>query len=127
MANNVKITFHAWLDLNRPILLADYHLKFSQFEQYRWDLFVEQQYIAYARSGRRIVSEQGASITNGQRARMAQQQQVRAFMSPVLADQVAQTLAVLASPKLVPFKPDKTWFLERSEAGTCSVAEWMGF
>lgn len=120
-------TFRNWVDSNQATLLSDYDSKFSKFEQYRWDLFVEQQYIAYARSGRRIVSEQGASITSGQRARMAQQQQVRSFMNPVLAESVAETLKAIEVRKEQGVKPERILFLDRKETGTPSVAEWMGY
>lgn len=131
MSNNVQVTFRGWLDSNQITLLAEYNLKFAKFEQYRWDLFVEQQYIAYARSGRRIVSEQGASITSGQRARMAQQQQVRSFMNPVLAESVAETLKVLQVTKEQGVSkwidPNKFNIVDFKSIGTPSVAEWMGF
>jgi hypothetical protein len=48
-------------------------------------------------------------------------------MNPVLADQVATTLAVIEVRKEQGVKPERQWFVERQETGTCSVAEWMGF
>jgi hypothetical protein len=72
------------------------------------------------------VSHQGTQISPRQRLMLEQQQHVRSFMNPVLKQQVAETLAALASPKLVAFKPEKTWFIERNETGTLCIAEWMG-
>ena len=73
------------------------------------------------------VSLQGAQMSSRQRLMLEQQQHVRSFMNPVLKQQVEDTLAALRLPTVVPFKPEKTWFLERSEKGTVSVAEWMGY
>lgn len=75
----------------------------------------------------KTVSFQGVQLTAGQKLRLQQQQHVRAFMSPILADQVATTLAVIEVRKEQGIKPERQWFVERQETGTCSVAEWMGY
>ncbi|GAA0427435.1 hypothetical protein HBO00_24625 [Pseudomonas sp. WS 5407] len=75
----------------------------------------------------RTVSFQGVQLTAGQKLRAQQQQHVRAFMSPVLAQQVADTLAVIELRKEQGAKPEKLWFPDRQEHGTPSIAEWMGF
>ena len=75
-----------------------------------------------------IVSFQGISLTNKQRLRLSQEQHLRAsFINPVLAEQVATTLAIIEVRKEQGVKPEKLWFKEREEFGTCSVAEWMGY
>lgn len=70
---------------------------------------------------------QGTQLTAAERNRLAQQRHVQSLMQPVLLAQVQETLLALKSPSLVQFKPEKTWFVERNEIGTTSVAEWMGF
>jgi hypothetical protein len=76
----------------------------------------------------RTVSFQGTQLTSGQRRRLAEQQQVRdSFIKPVLAQQVEQALKAVEARKEQGVKPERIWMLERQEAGTTSVAEWMGF
>jgi len=75
----------------------------------------------------RTVSFQGTQLTSGQRLRLEQQRHVQAFMSPVLALQVEETLKSLEVRKEQGAKPERIWFIDRNEAGTPSVAEWMGY
>ncbi len=75
----------------------------------------------------KTVSFQGVQLTPNQRARIQQQQHLKSFMHPVLAEQVAATLAVIEVRKEQGAKPEKLWFLERQEAGTVSMAEYMGY
>jgi len=75
----------------------------------------------------KTVSFQGVQLTANQKLRLQQQQHVRAFMNPVLADQVATTLAIIEVRKEQGIKPERQWFVERQETGTYSVAEWMGY
>lgn len=75
----------------------------------------------------RTVSFQGAQLSPGQRRRLEQQRQVQAFMTPVLAEQVAQTIEVLEIRKEQGAKPEKQWFLVSDTHGTISIAEWMGY
>lgn len=75
----------------------------------------------------RTVSFQGVQLTSGQRLRLQQQQHVRAFMSPVLCDQVAETLKAVEVRKDQGIKPDKQWFLDFEAHGTTCIAEFMGY
>ena len=76
----------------------------------------------------RTVSFQGAQLTSGQKRRLAEQQQIQnSFISPVLAQQVEQTLRVVDARKEQGVKPERIWFVERQETGTTCIAEWMGF
>jgi hypothetical protein len=76
----------------------------------------------------RTVSFQGVQLSEGQRRQLAFQQQTqRAFMNPVLAEQVAQTLKAVEVRTEQGIKPERVWFVELQEAGTCSIAEWMGY
>ncbi|WP_026020437.1 hypothetical protein [Pseudomonas putida] len=75
----------------------------------------------------RTVSFQGAQLSPGQQRRLEQQRQVQAFMSPVLAEQVAQTIQVLDARKEQGAKPEKQWFLVSETRGTTCIAEWMGY
>lgn len=75
----------------------------------------------------RTVSFQGTQLTSGQRLRMQQQQHIRSFMHPVLADQVSETIRAIESRKEQGVKPDQIWFFDYEKSGTISVAEWMGF
>lgn len=76
----------------------------------------------------RVVSFQGAQLTAGQRRNLEFQNQSRqAFMSPVLAEQVAETLKAVEARKEQGIKPERIWFVEHQETGTPSIAEWMGY
>ena len=75
----------------------------------------------------KTVSFQGVQLSAGQKLRLQQQQHMRSFMHPVLAEQVAVTLAVIEVRKEQGAKPERLWFLDRQETGTPSVAEWMGY
>jgi len=75
-----------------------------------------------------IVSFQGTSLTSKQRLRLAQEKHLKAsFINPVLAEQVAVTLAVIETRKEQGVKPDKPWEFDYQVFGTPSVAEWMGY
>ena len=59
---------------------------------------------------------------------MNEQRQARsAFINPVLAQQVEQTLKAVEARKEQGVKPERIWTLERQETGTTCIAEWMGF
>ncbi|WP_416199626.1 MAG: Transposase [Pseudomonas helleri] len=76
----------------------------------------------------KTVSMQGTQLSPLQRRQLAFQKQVhQSFMSPVLANQVKQTLKAVETLKEQGAKPARVWFVECQEAGTISVAEWMGF
>ncbi len=76
-------------------------------------------------------SHQGTQLSAGQRLRMQQQQQVRAFMNPILSDSINQTLKTIEVRKEQGAKPwidpNKFNICEQSSKGTPSVAEWMGY
>jgi len=74
------------------------------------------------------VSQQGTQLSPGQRRQLAFQQQARqSFLSPVLQQQVAETIAAVEARKEQGVKPERVWFEERKEKGTPSFAEWMGY
>lgn len=75
----------------------------------------------------RTVSFQGAQLTSGQRYRLEQQRRIQSMLNPVLADQVAQTIAALEVRKEQGVKPEKLWFHVSDTRGTVSIAEWMGY
>lgn len=75
----------------------------------------------------KTVSFQGTQLSPGQQRRLDQQRQVQAFMNPVLAEQVAETIKVLDQRKEQGAKPDRQWFLVSDTRGTPSFAEWMGY
>lgn len=75
----------------------------------------------------RTVSFQGTQLTAGQRRTMQMQQQVRAFMNPILQQQVNETLAAVEARQSQGIKPERQWFLERQERGTPCVADLFGF
>ena len=75
----------------------------------------------------KTVSFQGTQLTAGQKLRLQQQQHVKAFMNPVLADQVATTLAVIELRKEQGAKPEQIWFKDYESHGTVSMAEYMGY
>lgn len=75
----------------------------------------------------KTVSFQGAQLTSGQRHRLEQQRRIQSMLNPVLADQVAQTIAVLEIRKEQGIQPEKQWITVSDTRGTISIAEWMGF
>ncbi|KPC23597.1 Uncharacterized protein ABJ99_5164 [Pseudomonas syringae pv. cilantro] len=75
----------------------------------------------------KTVSLQGIQLSPGQRRMLDQQRHVKQFMNPVLAQQVAETLAVIEVRKEQGAKPERIWFIDRQEKGTLSMAEWMGY
>lgn len=75
----------------------------------------------------RTVSFQGTQLTSRQRRRLQQQQQARAFVNPVLQQQMNDTFAELDRRKQQGIKPERQWFLDRQERGTPCVAEMFGF
>jgi len=75
----------------------------------------------------RTVSFQGTQLTSGQRRRLQEQQQARAFVNPILQQQVNETLAALEARQSEGIKPERQWFLERQERGTPCVADLFGF
>lgn len=75
----------------------------------------------------KTVSFQGIQISAGQRRQLAFQQQTRtAFLNPVLAESVEQTIAAVEARKEQRVKRERFWFVERDERGTTCIAEWMG-
>ncbi len=75
----------------------------------------------------RTVSMQGLQLSSGQRRQIEQRQQVRAFINPVLAQSVDDTIKAIESRKQQGLKPERVWFVDRQESGTLSIAEWMGY
>lgn len=75
----------------------------------------------------KTVSFQGTQLTAGQRRTMQMQQQARAFVNPILQQQVTETLAAVDARQPQGIKPERHWFLERQERGTPCVAELFGF
>ncbi|EBV3304086.1 hypothetical protein DOH45_23985 [Salmonella enterica subsp. enterica serovar Enteritidis] len=76
---------------------------------------------------KKTVCFQGTQLTTGQRLRMQQQKQVRASMSPMLLEQVAETIKVLEARKEQGAKPEVIWTLDWQETGTICIADWMGY
>lgn len=76
----------------------------------------------------KTISFYGTELSAGQRRQLAFQQQTRvAFLNPVLADSIAETVSVLEQRKEQGAKPERVWFVDRQEQGTSCVAEWMGY
>lgn len=75
----------------------------------------------------KTVSLQGLQLSSSQRRAMDQQNHVRSLMTSVLADQVAQTIAVLEVRKEQGIQPEKQWVTVSDTRGTVSIAEWMGY
>lgn len=75
----------------------------------------------------KTVSFQGVQLTSGQRHRLEQQRRTQSMLNPVLADQVAQTIAVLEVRKEQGIQPEKQWVTVSDTRGTVSIAEWMGY
>lgn len=75
----------------------------------------------------KTVSFQGAQLTTGQRERLQQQRRIQSMLNPVLAEQVAQTIAVLDVRKEQGIQPEKQWVTISDTRGTVSIAEWMGY
>ncbi|KYC23200.1 hypothetical protein [Pseudomonas sp. ABFPK] len=75
----------------------------------------------------KTVSFQGAQLTTGQRERLQQQRRIQSMLNPVLADQVAQTIAALEVRKEQGIQPEKQWVTVSDTRGTVSIAEWMGY
>lgn len=70
---------------------------------------------------------QGTQLSPGQRHRLEQQRRIQSMLNPVLADQVAQTIAVLEVRKEQGVQPEKQWVTVSDTRGTVSIAEWMGY
>lgn len=70
---------------------------------------------------------QGTQLSPGQRHRLEQQRRIQSMLNPVLADQVAQTIAVLEVRKEQGVQPEKQWVTVSDIRGTVSIAEWMGY
>jgi len=76
----------------------------------------------------RTLSFHGHDISAGQRRQLAFQNQTRAaFLNPILAASVEQTIAAVEARKEQGVKPERVWFVDRQEQGTACVAEWMGY
>lgn len=75
----------------------------------------------------RTVSFQGTQLTAGQRRTLQRQQAARAFVNPILQQQVNETLAAVEARQSQSTKPERQWFLDRQERGTPCVAELFGF
>lgn len=65
-------------------------------------------------------------LSVNQRRTLDQQNLVRSMIKPVLAEQIAQTMALLDARKEQGTKPETIWTLDREESGTVCIAEWMG-
>lgn len=66
-------------------------------------------------------------LSVNQRRILDQQNLVRSMIKPVLAEQIAQTMALLDSRKEQGAKPETIWTPDRQESGTLCIAEWMGY
>lgn len=79
----------------------------------------------------KTVSLQGIQLSPGQRRILEQQRHVRAFMNPILTQQVAETLAVVEKQKEQGLQrwvdPNKFNIVQFKAKGTPSMAEWMGY
>lgn len=76
----------------------------------------------------KTVSFQGVQLSAGQRRQLAFQQQTRAaFLNPILAESVEQTIAAVEARKASGVRPERVWFVDRQESGTPCIAEWMGY
>ena len=76
----------------------------------------------------KTVSFQGTQITAGQRRQLAFQQQARAaFLNPVLAESIDQTIQLLAERKEQGAKPERVWFLDYESKGTPFVGDCFGY
>lgn len=73
----------------------------------------------------RTVSFQGTQLSASQRRNLAFQQQARAFLSPVLQEQVTQTLALAQRSHAV--RPKSEWTVVFSQKGTPCLADVFGF
>lgn len=68
-----------------------------------------------------------SQLSVNQRRILDQQNLVRSMIKPVLAEQIAQTMALLDARKEQGAKPESIWTLDWQESGTLCIAEWMGF
>lgn len=75
----------------------------------------------------RTVSFQGIQLTAGQRRTLQQQQAARAFVNPILQQQVNETLAAVEARQSQGIKPERQWFVLSDERGTPCVADVFGF
>ena len=76
----------------------------------------------------KTVSFQGTQITAGQRRQLAFQQQTRAaFLNPVLAESIDQTIQLLAERKEQGAKPERVWFRDYESKGTPFVGDCFGY
>lgn len=73
----------------------------------------------------KTVSFQGVQLSANQRRALDFQQQVRAFISPVLQEQLGAALKRSASSVAV--RPKSDWTVIRNERGTPCVADAFGF
>lgn len=69
----------------------------------------------------------GLHIPPRQRQTLEQQQRVKAFMKPILSEQVHQVIKALEARKEQGIKPEKQWFTVSDTRGTISIAEWLGY
>jgi len=75
-----------------------------------------------------IVSFQGSQVSPGQRRQLEFQRKTKAaFINPVLADQIAETIKAIEARKEQGIKPESIWVFDYQETGTFSAAEWMGY
>ena len=76
----------------------------------------------------RTVSLQGQQISSGMRARLAQQQQLRAsFFSDHLTQMVDQGLAAVDARKEQGARPEKLWSTEFNQSGTPFLGDVFGY
>jgi len=66
-------------------------------------------------------------LSTNQRRMLEQQKLVRATLKPVLAEQIAHTIALLEARKEQGAKPEVIWTLDWQETGTLCIAEWMDY
>lgn len=75
-----------------------------------------------------IVSFQGSKLSPGQRRQLEFQRKTKAaFINPVLADQIAETIKAVDARKEQGIRPEPIWIFDYQVTGTFSAAEWMGY
>ncbi|WP_341523998.1 hypothetical protein AABC73_13480 [Pseudomonas sp. G.S.17] len=75
----------------------------------------------------KTVSFQGLSLSAAQRRQVELRSRMRPVDTSVLRAQVEETLAAVKLRKEQGVKPDQQYFHVSNDAGTPSVAEWMGY
>jgi len=75
----------------------------------------------------RRVSFQGSRLTDSDRRRLAQQQQCKPFMNPVLQQQVDEALAAVEKLKSEPYDDPYRYRMDHQSKGTPWLGDVFGF